>query len=222
MPVRKRKKYKRCCLAADETTARERVQQQALFDDEASDFDFETNDEDEFFDVEDGGPLLDVGDIVRVCYTRGLVRKLSDLRSGRDVQVTEWNAPDIPLRSHGEAQRGGCGRETLIEAHERTPLRAFSAPDQRRSKLRGIARAQDVRIRKFFRERSHLFAGLNFVPPGTKLAEQTDCLCSFFGCDPTFANEPRERTPRLERRSPPHHNASEFALQPSSRCGRWL
>jgi hypothetical protein len=46
--------------------------------------------------VDDGGPLLDVGDIVRVCYTRGLVRKLPDLRAGRDVQVTEWNAPDIP------------------------------------------------------------------------------------------------------------------------------
>jgi hypothetical protein len=67
-----------------------------LFDDEVfGDVDFEAGDEDDFFDLEDEPPL-DADDIVRVCYTRGLIRKLSDLRAGRDVHVTEWNAPHIP------------------------------------------------------------------------------------------------------------------------------
>src|SRR5207253_7032762 len=34
--------------------------------------------------------------LTRVIYTRGMVGKLSDLRSGRGVRVTEWEAPHIP------------------------------------------------------------------------------------------------------------------------------
>jgi hypothetical protein len=85
------KKYKRCCLAADEAGERELAQQEALFDD-----DLDAVPDDEDFDFDDTGPRIDVADIVRVCFTRGLVQKISDLRSGRGVQVTEWNAPDIP------------------------------------------------------------------------------------------------------------------------------
>ena len=54
------------------------------------------DDGEEFFEIEDGMPVLDVRAITRVCYTRGFVSKVSHLRSGRDVQVTEWEAPRIP------------------------------------------------------------------------------------------------------------------------------
>jgi hypothetical protein len=78
------KKYKRCCLQADEAAARERAQQ-ALFDDDVfGDSEFGANDEDEgFIDVDEDVPIIDVRALTRVCYTRGLVRKLSDLESGR-------------------------------------------------------------------------------------------------------------------------------------------
>lgn len=54
------------------------------------------DDDESYLDVEGDEPLLDVRDIVHVCYTRGLVKKLSDLRAGRSVRVTEWTAPHIP------------------------------------------------------------------------------------------------------------------------------
>jgi hypothetical protein len=92
------KKYKRCCLPTDEAAVRERARQQALFDDDISgDPEFDADDDgEEFLDIEEDAPILDVDAITRVCYTRGFVSKLSDLRSGRGVQVTEWEAPQIP------------------------------------------------------------------------------------------------------------------------------
>jgi hypothetical protein len=91
------KKYKRCCLRTDEAAARERSQQ-ALFDDDAfRDSEFDTDDEDEgFVDIEEDVPIVDVRALTRVCYTRGFVTKVSELRSGHGVQVTEWEAPQIP------------------------------------------------------------------------------------------------------------------------------
>jgi hypothetical protein len=90
------KKYKRCCLATDEAATRERARENSLLDDELSD-DFDSDMDDEtWFDVEDAAPILDVRDLVRVCYTRGFVNKLSDLRAGHGVRVTEWEGPQIP------------------------------------------------------------------------------------------------------------------------------
>ncbi len=92
------KKYKRCCLPADEAAASERARQQALFDDDVfGDLELDADDDGgELFDIEDDVTVLDGDTITRVCYTRGLVSKLSDLRSGRGVRVTEWEAPQIP------------------------------------------------------------------------------------------------------------------------------
>lgn len=72
--------------------------QQALFDDDVfGDFEVDTDAEDErFVDSDEDAPILDVHAITRICYTRGFVSKLSDLRSGRGVQVTEWEVPQIP------------------------------------------------------------------------------------------------------------------------------
>jgi hypothetical protein len=91
------KKYKRCCLPADEAVARERAQQ-ALFDDDVfGDSEFDTDDQDEeFVDIDEDAPIVDVRALTRVCYTRGFVTKLSELRSGHGVRVTEWEAPQIP------------------------------------------------------------------------------------------------------------------------------
>jgi hypothetical protein len=61
--------------------------------------------------------------------------------------------------------------ETIVEGDQRSLLRTFAAPHQGRGKLCGVSGAKDVCIGKFFRERPHLFVGLNFVPPGTKLPE---------------------------------------------------
>jgi SEC-C motif len=90
------KKYKRCCLPADEAAARERAQQVLFDDDEFDDSEFDTDDEDEGFVDYPDEPIVDVRELTRVCYTRGFVSKLSDLRSGRGVLVTEWEAPHIP------------------------------------------------------------------------------------------------------------------------------
>jgi hypothetical protein len=93
------KKYKRCCLSKDEAAARERAQQQALFADDAA-FDEldadEDDDPEEFYDVDQEAFVLDVGSITYVTYSRGFVKRLSDLETGRDLRVTEWEAPDIP------------------------------------------------------------------------------------------------------------------------------
>lgn len=88
------KKYKRCCLDADAAAAR--APQEVSLKDSMFDLDVEADDEDDYFEVEDEAPPFDAGEIVRVCYTRGMVGKLSDLRAGRGVRVTEWNAPHIP------------------------------------------------------------------------------------------------------------------------------
>jgi hypothetical protein len=93
------KKYKRCCLPKDEAASREAARQQGLFeDDEAFDeFDLDEDDDAEAFSgVEQDALNLDVRAITRVSYTRGLIKKLSDLRTGRGVRVTEWEAPHIP------------------------------------------------------------------------------------------------------------------------------
>jgi hypothetical protein len=84
------KKYKRCCLATD-AAARAPSRQQALFD--AAGLDERNGD---LSDPEPHAPILDVRAMRRVCYTRGFVKKLSDLRSGRGVRVTEWEAPHVP------------------------------------------------------------------------------------------------------------------------------
>ena len=97
-PCESGKKYKRCCLPKDEAAARDDALQQALFPGDAA-FDGPDVDEDDhenFYDIEDDTFALDVRAITRVCYTRGLVRKRSDLRSGRGVRVTQWQAPQIP------------------------------------------------------------------------------------------------------------------------------
>jgi len=54
-------------------------------------FDVDDDDE-EFFDIEDDEFVLDGREITRVRYTRDSVSEVSDLRSGRGVQVTEWEA----------------------------------------------------------------------------------------------------------------------------------
>ena len=91
------KKYKRCCLPTDEAAARERAQQALFGDDVFGDSEIDTDDEDEWFvESDEDAPILDVHAITRICYTRGFVSKLSDLRSGRGVQVTEWEVPQIP------------------------------------------------------------------------------------------------------------------------------
>ena len=92
------RKYKRCCLPIDQAAGRERARQQALFDDEVSgDLAFDGDgDGKEFLDIEDDAPILDIHAVTRVCYTRGFVTKLPDLRSGHGVRVTEWEAPEIP------------------------------------------------------------------------------------------------------------------------------
>jgi len=54
-------------------------------------FDVDDDDE-EFFDIEDDEFVLDGREITRVRYTRDSVSKVSDLCSGRGVQVTEWEA----------------------------------------------------------------------------------------------------------------------------------
>ena len=84
------KKYKRCCLPRDEAAARERARPQALFADAALDEpDFDEDDDLEALDdVEQDRFVLDVRAITRVSYGRGLVKKLSDLRTGRGVRVT--------------------------------------------------------------------------------------------------------------------------------------
>ena len=81
----------------DQAAGRERARQQALFDDEVSgDHAFDGDDDGgEFLDIEEDAPL-DMRAVTRVCYTRGFVSKLSDLRSGHRVRVTEWEAPEIP------------------------------------------------------------------------------------------------------------------------------
>jgi hypothetical protein len=92
------RKYKRCCLPIEQAAGRERARQQALFDDEVSGgsrFDRD-GDGEEFPDIEGDAPILDMRAVRRVCYTRGFVSKVSDLRSGRGVRVTEWEAPQIP------------------------------------------------------------------------------------------------------------------------------
>jgi hypothetical protein len=91
------KKYKRCCLPTDEAAARERSQP-ALFDDEAfGDSEGDTDDEDDgFVDIEEDVSIVDVRALTRVSYTRGFVTKVSELRSGHGVRVTEWEAPQIP------------------------------------------------------------------------------------------------------------------------------
>ena len=90
------RKYKRCCLPSDEAAARDRAQQ-LLLDDDAVDLELDEYDEEEsFVEVEDDWSILDVRDLTRVCYTRGFVNKLSELRSGAGVRVTEWEAPRIP------------------------------------------------------------------------------------------------------------------------------
>jgi hypothetical protein len=103
-------KYKRCCLPTDETAARERARQQAPFDaDEFDDPELTADVEgEEFFDIEDNAPVLDVRTIRHVSYIRGFVNRLSDLRSGRGVRVTEWEAPCIP-----ESVLDSIGRERL-------------------------------------------------------------------------------------------------------------
>lgn len=91
------KKYKRCCLPADE--AAERLAQEVFSDDEPVDLDFDDldeDDDDEFDDLDDIEPLIYVDEILCVRYTRGMVRTLSDLRAGRGLKITEWNSPDIP------------------------------------------------------------------------------------------------------------------------------
>jgi SEC-C motif len=93
------KKYKRCCLQTEEAAARERARQQALFDDDDlyGDAELEEDDDDEeFVYVDDDMPPLDLRAITRARYTRGFVGELSDLRSGRGLRVTEWEAPAIP------------------------------------------------------------------------------------------------------------------------------
>jgi len=90
------KKYKRCCLTADQAASRERLRQKSLWGDQLLDAAGAADDDYAFVDVDDDGPALDVKDIVRVCYARGMIRKMSDLRSGRGLQVTEWEAPGIP------------------------------------------------------------------------------------------------------------------------------
>ena len=92
------KKYKRCCLPKDEAAAREKARQQTLFADAALDEpDFDEDDDLEAFDdVEQDGFALDIRAITRVSYARGLVKKLSDLRTGRGLRLTEWEAPHIP------------------------------------------------------------------------------------------------------------------------------
>lgn len=83
-------------LAKDEAAALEAARQQALFaDDEAFD-DPELDDEGENYDGDENAVRLDVGAITRITYTRGFIKKLSDLRRGRGLRVTEWAAPDIP------------------------------------------------------------------------------------------------------------------------------
>src|SRR6266542_1691576 len=83
-----------CCLPTGEAAARELARQQPWFDDDVyGDPEFDVDDDDEeFFDIEDDEFVLDGREITRVRYTRDSVRKVSDLRSGRGVQVTEWEA----------------------------------------------------------------------------------------------------------------------------------
>jgi hypothetical protein len=95
------KTYKRCCLPADEAAARERAVQ-PLFEDVFGDDDFDADDE-----IEEYAPIIDVAALIRVCYTRGFMSKLSDLRSGRGVRVTEWDAPHIPQAVLDSIEREG-------------------------------------------------------------------------------------------------------------------
>ena len=89
-------RYKRCCLPTDEAAACERSQR-ALFDEDAfGDSEFDIDEDEGFVDVEEDVPIVDVRALTRVCYTRGFVTKLSELRSGHGVRVTEWEAPQIP------------------------------------------------------------------------------------------------------------------------------
>ncbi len=59
-----------------------------LFDDEFEEDDAELEDEDMV--------AVDVHAITRLSYARGFINTLSDLRRGRDLQITEWLAPHIP------------------------------------------------------------------------------------------------------------------------------
>ena len=99
------KKYKKCCLERDETERRAQALTPIETDDlDAGDADLDVDDA---ADWDDDGvdadpdvvadlPPLDPAEITRICYTRGMVKSLADLRRGKGLEITEWTAPDIP------------------------------------------------------------------------------------------------------------------------------
>ena len=89
------KKYKVCCLAKDEAAELEAAREQERFAD-ADLFDEPELDDDEYDDFDEDIHPLEGKAITCVTYTRGFVEKLSDLRRGRGLRVTEWEVPHIP------------------------------------------------------------------------------------------------------------------------------
>jgi hypothetical protein len=106
------KKYKRCCLQTEEAAARERTQQALFADDPYGDVEHAEDDfDEEFGDLDEDLPTLDVHAITRVRYTRGFVHELSDLHAGGGLRVTEWEAPLPAAILDSIEQEGADGLE---------------------------------------------------------------------------------------------------------------
>jgi hypothetical protein len=136
------KKYKRCCLAIDESAAHELAQQQALFDDELpDDFELEAEDDESLFDTDYEEPLLDVRTLAHVCYPRGFgqqgVRPSFGLRRARHRvecpahpagSVARWNPlpatigrPPTAMRRPRAPLSGRLTRQSLLPSSTYRP-----------------------------------------------------------------------------------------------------
>lgn len=122
------------------------------------------------------------------------------------------------LRPNGKAQCRCYPSEALVEADQRTLLRTFPAPHQRRRELRGIRSTHAMCVREFLREGADTLDRRHFVPRDTKQPQTPDCLDASGGIKVSFADESRERTPCFEWCAPPDDHPLQFAPQSTSLC----
>jgi hypothetical protein len=100
------KKYKKCCLEKDEAAQRARLVEVLPpvtgDDDEDDDVGSIGSIDDWLADpavqdaLDDVPPLFEPDDITRVTYTRGFAPSVAEFRRGTNVEVTDWQAPQIP------------------------------------------------------------------------------------------------------------------------------
>jgi hypothetical protein len=137
-------------------------------------------------------------------------------RVGNLWSFERWCSPRI----NREAGIRGRFRETLVQAYKRVTSRPFHAPDQCRSELPSVARAQTVVVGQRLRDHANDLGRQDLVPRSMQLAQEFDGVGALHRAQVAITHKAREGAAGFDRRPPPGNNPAQLANKPTPLSGR--